>query len=58
MTPEHMVDTPSPFAPTEELQAFLKAMEEHPDRSAPEIKRAVAEVRGYLWHRTASSKAP
>jgi len=43
-----MIETPNPFTPRDEMRAFLKRMAAHPDAGHPDIKRAVAEVEGYL----------
>jgi hypothetical protein len=40
-----LIDPPDEFAPKSELQAFLDQYEADPD---PDVKRMVAEVRGYL----------
>ncbi len=42
-----MLDTPSPFAPTNEMLAFLKECEEIKDHDPyGQVQRAMAEVRG------------
>jgi hypothetical protein len=45
-----MIDTPSPFAPRAELEAFLREMATGPTKDSPEAKEAVAEVQRYLMH--------
>jgi hypothetical protein len=41
-----LIDPPTPLAPRSEMLDFLKECE--PNRDAPEIKRAMEKVQGYL----------
>jgi hypothetical protein len=44
-----MLDTPSPFAPTNEMLAFLKECEAIKDHDPyGQVQRAMAKVRGYV----------
>lgn len=43
-----LIDTPSPFAPIEELRAFLHEWENSQYRDHPDAQNAIREVRGYL----------
>lgn len=43
-----MIDTPSPFAPRKELQAFIQRMEASEYRDHPDARNAIAQVANYL----------
>ncbi len=48
MTEQVLIDSPSPFAPRKELQAFLDQWEHSPQASQPGVRLQIRQVRQAL----------